>query len=160
PTATRAAVSRAEARSSTGRASPKPYFCMPVRSAWPGRGRVRGTPRPVAVASGSSTGSGLITSIHFGHSVVSPRTGRGRARGAAVAQPPEHLEAVLLEAHALAAAVAEPPPGQLAGDLVAGQGHARRQPLEHGDQRRPVGLPGGQIAQPRADARGSGRPGR
>ena len=33
PSATRAAVSRAEARSSTGRASSKPYFCMPARSA-------------------------------------------------------------------------------------------------------------------------------
>jgi hypothetical protein len=33
PSATRAAVSRALARSSTGRASSKPYFCMPTRSA-------------------------------------------------------------------------------------------------------------------------------
>ncbi len=33
PAATRAAVSRAEARSRTSRASPKPYFCMPGRSA-------------------------------------------------------------------------------------------------------------------------------
>ncbi len=33
PTATRAAVSRAEARSSTSRASVNPYFCMPARSA-------------------------------------------------------------------------------------------------------------------------------
>ncbi len=45
PSATRAAVSRAEARSRTGRASSKPYFCMPARSAWPGRGRVRGALR-------------------------------------------------------------------------------------------------------------------
>ena len=33
PAATRAAVSRALARSSTSRASVKPYFCMPARSA-------------------------------------------------------------------------------------------------------------------------------
>ena len=33
PSATRAAVSRAEARSRIGRASSKPYFCMPARSA-------------------------------------------------------------------------------------------------------------------------------
>jgi len=33
PRATRAAVSRALARSSTGRASSKPYFCIPARSA-------------------------------------------------------------------------------------------------------------------------------
>jgi hypothetical protein len=75
--------------------------------------------------------------------------GQGRAQGAAVAEPAEDLEPVLLEAHALAAAVAEPSPGQLAGDLGAGQGHARRQPLEHGDQRRPVRLPGGEITQHR-----------
>ena len=36
PSATRAAVSRAEARSRIGRASSKSYFCMPTRSAWPG----------------------------------------------------------------------------------------------------------------------------
>ncbi len=62
PAATRAAVSRADARSSTSRASAKPYFCMPARSAWPGRGRVRtrsGVP-----------GSGDISSVHFGHSVL------------------------------------------------------------------------------------------
>ena len=29
---------RAEARSSTSRTSPSPYFCAPARSAWPGRG--------------------------------------------------------------------------------------------------------------------------
>ena len=39
PPATRAAVSRALARSSTSRTSVKPYFCTPARSAWPGRGR-------------------------------------------------------------------------------------------------------------------------
>ena len=33
PSATRAAVSRALARSRTGRASSNPYFCMPTRSA-------------------------------------------------------------------------------------------------------------------------------
>ena len=45
PIATRAAVSRALARSSTGRDSEKSYFCMPARSAWPGRGRVSGALR-------------------------------------------------------------------------------------------------------------------
>ncbi len=40
PTATRAAVSRALARSSTLRTSSKSYFTMPARSAWPGRNRV------------------------------------------------------------------------------------------------------------------------
>ena len=62
PAATRAAVSRAEARSSTSRASSKPYLSMPGRSAWPGRGWVstlEGAP-----------GSGDISSVHFGHSVL------------------------------------------------------------------------------------------
>jgi hypothetical protein len=40
--ATRIAVSRALARSSTSRASSNWYFCIPTRSAWPGRGRVSG----------------------------------------------------------------------------------------------------------------------
>ena len=62
PAATRAAVSRAEARSSTSRASSKPYFCIPARSAWPGRGWVSG----LAVA----PGAGDISSTHFGHSVL------------------------------------------------------------------------------------------
>ena len=74
PAATRAAVSRAEARSSTSRASSKPYFCMPARSAWPGRGLVRtleGDP-----------GSGDISSSHLGHSVlaISMATGEPRVR--------------------------------------------------------------------------------
>jgi len=49
PAATRAAVSRALARSSTLRASSKPYFCRPARSAWPGRGRCTcATPSPLS----------------------------------------------------------------------------------------------------------------
>ena len=43
-TATRAAVSRALARSRTSRASSKSYLSIPTRSAWPGRGRVRARP--------------------------------------------------------------------------------------------------------------------
>jgi hypothetical protein len=88
PTATRAAVSRALARSSTGLASSKPYFCMPVRSAWPGRGRVSGTPLPAAAASASSTGSGLITSVHLGHSLLSIRMARGDPRVRPWRSPP------------------------------------------------------------------------
>ncbi len=76
PSATRAAVSRALARSRIGRASSKPYFCMPTRSAWPGRGRVSAAPRPRDI-SVSSTGSALITSVHFGHSVLPTRSAMG-----------------------------------------------------------------------------------
>ena len=70
PNATRAAVSRAEARSSTGRASVKLYFCMPVKSACPGRGRVSAALRARPSMRAGSTGSELITSTHLGHSVL------------------------------------------------------------------------------------------
>ena len=69
PSATREAVSRALERSSTGRASSKPYLRMPVRSAWPGRGRLSGALRPSRGRSWSS-GSALMTWVHLGHSVL------------------------------------------------------------------------------------------
>lgn len=77
PSATRAAVSRAEARSSTGLMSGRSYLRTPARSAWPGRGRVNGrfraisrsSPVPASTASAAgSTGSALITVDHLGHS--------------------------------------------------------------------------------------------
>ena len=55
PPATRAAVSRALARSSTLRTSVKSYFCVPTRSAWPGRGRCTS-------GTSASTGHGFIRS--------------------------------------------------------------------------------------------------
>ena len=58
PPATRAAVSRALARSSTLRTSVKPYFCTPARSAWPGRGRCTS-------GTAASTGHGFIRSSQF-----------------------------------------------------------------------------------------------
>src|SRR3954451_19625748 len=61
PPATRAAVSRALARSSTLRTSVKPYFWTPARSACPGRGRwTSGT--------AASTGHGFIRSRQFSKS--------------------------------------------------------------------------------------------
>src|SRR5580698_862739 len=77
PSATRAAVSRALARSSTGRASSCPYFCMPVRSAWPGRGLVSGAFLAWSASSAALTGSGDITVSHLGHSVLAIRTATG-----------------------------------------------------------------------------------
>src|SRR5580700_5348148 len=70
PRATRAAVSRALARSSTGRASWWPNFCMPARSACPGRGRVSGAFRARPASSSASTGSADMTASHLGHSVL------------------------------------------------------------------------------------------
>ncbi len=77
PSATRAAVSRAEARSSTGRASSKPYFCMPARSAWPGRGRVNGALRARPARTSGSTGSLAMITFHLGHSVLATWTAIG-----------------------------------------------------------------------------------
>ena len=58
PTATRAAVSRALARSRIGRTSSKSYFIVPARSAWPGRSRVTFSTSP-------SIGSTDIASVQF-----------------------------------------------------------------------------------------------
>ena len=77
PSATRAAVSRAEARSRTGRASGRSYLSIPGRSACPGLGRVSGrlraisrsSPVPASMSrSWGSTGSALMTVDHLGHS--------------------------------------------------------------------------------------------
>jgi len=59
PAATRAAVSRADARSSTFRTSLKPYLSAPARSAWPGRTLVTGVARllPPSAAAASSAAS-------------------------------------------------------------------------------------------------------
>jgi hypothetical protein len=58
PAATRAAVSRALARSRTLRTSLKPYFWRPARSACPGRGRWDSS-------TSASTGHGFIRSSQF-----------------------------------------------------------------------------------------------
>ncbi len=77
PTATRAAVSRALARSRMGRASSRSNFCMPTRSAWPGRGRVRASLRACAANTSASTGSAAITVSHLGHSLLPTRMATG-----------------------------------------------------------------------------------
>ena len=88
PIATRAAVSRALARSRMGRASVCPYFCMPARSAWPGRGRVSGALRACAASSCGSTGSAAMTVRHFGHSEFPIRIATGLPRVTPCRIPP------------------------------------------------------------------------
>ena len=89
PITTRAAVSRALARSRTFRASSWPYLAMPARSAWPGRGLVRSllraisrsSPVPASIKRSSrETGSALMTFSHFGHSVFRISTAIGEPR--------------------------------------------------------------------------------
>src|SRR5437588_1053057 len=58
PSPTRVAVSRALARSRMSRASSAPYFCIPARSACPGRGRV-------SRSDGSGSPNGAIRSRYF-----------------------------------------------------------------------------------------------
>jgi hypothetical protein len=91
PSATRAAVSRAEARSRIGRASSKPYFCMPARSACPGRGRVSGAFRASAASSSASTGSAAITCSHLGHSVLPTMTATGEPSDRPCRTPPRNV---------------------------------------------------------------------
>ncbi len=62
PAATRAAVSRALARSRIGRRSSVPYLSIPARSAWPGRGSVIGS----TAALGAQTA--IRSSAQFGKS--------------------------------------------------------------------------------------------
>ena len=73
--------------------------------------------------------------------------GHRRAERAAVADPAEQGDLVGLEAHARAAAEAEPAPGQLVGDVRRLDGQAGRQPLDDHDQGATVGFTGGQKAQ-------------
>jgi hypothetical protein len=76
PAATRAAVSRADARSRTFRTSSCPYFNAPARSPWPGRTRVTGVERlsPPSIAAASSpasaslSGSTCMTRVQFSQS--------------------------------------------------------------------------------------------
>ena len=93
PRATRAAVSRAEARSRRGRASSKPYFCMPVRSAWPGRGRVSAALRARPSSSSAGTGSAAITFSHLGHSVLPTWIATGEPRVRPWRTPPRIVTA-------------------------------------------------------------------
>ena len=72
PATTRALVSRALARSSTSRASTKSYFCIPTRSACPGRGCVSG----FLVAPGWGDISSCQTSLR-NHSVFLMSTATG-----------------------------------------------------------------------------------
>ena len=141
PSATRAAVSRALARSSTGRASSKPYFCMPTRSAWPGRGRVSGAPRPRPSVAGSM-GSGLMTSCHFGHSVLPMRSAMGLPRLSPWRTPPEIASSSCSNFMRGTAAVAELAAREVGADGVERDGDTGGKTLEDRDELRAVRLSG------------------
>ena len=78
--ATRMAVSRADARSSTSRTSSRSYLIMPARSAWPGRGTVFLATVGMSAwtghtdnASAQRAASAFLSSIAMGAPVVVPK---------------------------------------------------------------------------------------
>ena len=120
--ATRAAVSRALARSSTGRASSNPaYFCMLTRSAGRG-GRVSGALRATPLSSSGWTGVGGQTVSHLGHCRCPPRWPPGLM--VAVPHRPRMRTPVLLELMR-AAPYAEASAGQVAIDVGRRRRHGR-----------------------------------
>ena len=133
PSATRAAVSRALARSRTGRASSKSYFCIPARSAWPGRGRVSGVLRGLLGRIGGSTGSAAHDLGHFGHSVLPIRSAIGLPSVCPWRTPPRS-QLVCFELHARATAIAKLASGEVGLDRGARDGDAGRQALHDGDE--------------------------
>ena len=140
PPATRAAVSRALARSSTLRTSVKPYFCTPARSAWPGRGRCTsgtvGLDRP------------RVHPLLPVRVVAVGDLERDRAaERAAVADAGGDLGGVALDLHAPAAAVAELAARHVAVDRLAVELEPRGQALDDAGEAGAVGLPGGDEAQ-------------
>ena len=140
PAATRAAVSRALARSSTLRASSKPYFCMPARSAWPGRGWCSGF--------SVTPGAGDISSCHFAPTrccgsrsrPASRACGRGGPRRGS--RPRRARTACAGRGRSRGGGA---PARRRSRSTVIGQ--AGGQPLDHDHEGRAVGLPGGQVAQ-------------
>ncbi len=73
--------------------------------------------------------------------------GHRRPEGPAVADPGGQCDLIGLEAHARSAPVAEPPAGELLGDLLDGDREAGGQPLDDDHQGAPVRLSGRQEAQ-------------
>ena len=104
-----------------GPPSSKPYFCMPTRSAWPGRGRVSAALRGDASRISGSTGSADITCSHLGALGVADHRSRpvppASRRGET---PPTMVDLVGLGLHPRAPPVAESPVGQGVGDVVGG----------------------------------------
>src|SRR6202521_4135793 len=129
PAATRAAVSRALARSRTSRASFAPYLSMPARSAWPGRTRVirlRLTSSAAAGLSRRQTSDGLALALCGidGHALapVLPVSVRDlernrRAERQTAAHAGDDVGLVVLDQLAPAAAVTTLSPCQVAGQV-------------------------------------------
>ena len=147
PTATRAAVSRALARSSTLRMSSWPYFTTPARSAWPGRGRVTGGAIGARRRRPASPAPTYIVRCQFSQSLF----GISSAIGAPVVRPwrmplsgSARSDSI---SHPASAAVAGLAPAQLGGDRVEVDREAGGHAFEDRDERLAVRLAGGQKSQ-------------
>ncbi len=120
----------------------KSYFCMPARSAWPGRGAVSGD----AVA----PGAGDISSVHFfSHSLLAIWMATGEPRVRPWRTPARIVTSSCSKRMPRTAAVAQSTTGQLSPDVLDGDRESGGQALEHDHQGLAVGLPGGQEAQHR-----------
>ena len=139
PQATRAVVSRAEARSSTSRRSLLRYFMPPERSAWPGRGEWM---RRWAAMWGSASHGAMIVS-QLSQSRLRIHRATGEPRVVAVPYAADDPGLVALDHHAPAAAVAVLAPGEIPGDHRAVDREAGGQAGEDGGQPGAVALPGG-----------------
>ena len=105
PAATRAAVSRALARSSTSRMSSWSYFRTPAKSAWPGRGRV--TRR--AFAPGAPLrhlGLDVHRALPVGPVAIADQQRDGCASRLAAPDAGQHLGAIGFNRHAPATSIA------------------------------------------------------
>ena len=124
PAATCTAVCRAAARSSALRTSSWPYLSTPARSAWPGRGSVTVfVPLPVRLALGRPRAHPPRPVLVV---AVADDERERRAERPAVAQAGEHLDVVLLDLLARAAAVALLAAAEVGVDRGAVERRARR----------------------------------
>ena len=144
PAATRAVVSRADARSRMSRASSRSYLSMPVRSAWPGRTRVTARLRGVGIALARRGIHDLLPVLPV--AIVDQHRDR-RAERLAGAHAGEELSVVLLDLHAPPAAVALLAARELDVDVLGEEWQARGHSFENGHERVPVGFAGGCEAQ-------------
>jgi hypothetical protein len=73
----------------------------------------------------------------------------GRAERLAAAHTTDDLDAIGLDLHPAAPAVATLPPREIRVDVLGEERETRRDALDHRGEARPVGLAGGHPAQPR-----------
>ena len=144
PTATRIAVSRAEARSRTLRRSRWSYLRPPARSAWPGRGRVMGG------RSGASRSGRRVrrpwSSCQFSQSRFSIRRLMGLPSVLPCRTPPR----IRTASFSIFMRPPRPYPPirrvEIHVDVGGVHGHLGRHSFEDGDQGRSVGFAGRQVS--------------